>query len=66
MRNDATLSGWWVFGIFTQGSSFLANPGLELLKNPPQKRTMVATLFFFAATALCFSSGHHFVIEWGQ
>jgi hypothetical protein len=34
-----------------------------LLKNPRQKRTIVAALLFLAATALCFTGSHFEIIR---
>ncbi|HEY3913915.1 MAG TPA: hypothetical protein VGN61_05460 [Verrucomicrobiae bacterium] len=51
------LRGWRFCGICTTFLSvgFLLFTGFDLLKNERQKRTLVAAVFFLAATALCFS-----------
>jgi hypothetical protein len=43
--------------------TFLVLSSMELLKQPRRKRTILAAVFFLAATFICLSCGQHFVIE---
>ena len=55
----AVLRGFRFCGICTLllSLTFFLLSGLELLKQQRPKRTMVATVFFFLATLLCFRIG---------
>jgi uncharacterized membrane protein len=67
----ANATGWQVVrsfrfcGICTLllSFTFFLLTGMELLKNPRQKRTIVAALLFLAATALCFTGSHFEIIR---
>ncbi len=69
----ANATGWTVLrefrfcGVLTSFSSlaFCLLSGFEVFKPQRRKRTIVAAMFFLAATVICFRIGH-FVIEGPQ